>query len=122
MGSPGRFRFVECLSVEDFLGANCSPTFAYALIRTVWQQPIGFDIISEVGFEHFDQSPAQVGGGNGKEKFEPLAQIPAHPVSAAEIDLLMPSIAKVEDPRMLEKAIDDRCDFDVLGEFVDARP
>ena len=49
-------------------------------------------------------------------------QVPPHPIGAGQVDLFVPAVAEVEHAGVLQVAIDDRADLDILGNAFHAGP
>ena len=91
-------------------------------VGAVGQQPAGLHVVGKEGIEDLDQPLLEIRVEDGEHDLQPLQQVPPHPVGAGQIDLFMPAVAEVEHAGVLQVAIDDGTDLDVVGNAFHAGP
>src|SRR5581483_1542193 len=95
----------------------------HAAVAAVGEQLPRLDVVRQARRQHFlDEPLLQLRGLHRKYHLDAAAQVAVHPVRRADIHLRIARIVKVEDAAMLEEAIDDAGDADVIADAGNLRP
>ena len=108
---------LELRAVGLFAAGRAPP-----LVRAVGLQPAALHVVGERGVEGGQHLRPALGRAHREEQLDPVVEVARHPVGAREVDLLVAAVREVEDARVLEEAVDDRDDVDVVARALEPRP